>query len=782
MGNSLTKDLFLYYNTIKYMRCRQILWRIFFLIKKGVYKRLNTLVRLVYINRFNGININNDYNFFDGIEALKKGKVSSDKDIWDSHARIDKIAEKRTFNFLNKTVSFPGGIKWNGKGLDKLWLYNLHYFDYAFDLGIANIIEKKETYFKTFKYLVLDWITKNQKIGCGYGWEPYPLSLRIVNWIYSYSLFRDEIRQDKGFETGFLKSLALQCEFLSKNIEYHISRNHLIKNGKALFLAGCFLKRDKDVSGSMSGHSFLRGPVDRPAIWLKKGLRLMLNGIEEQVLEDGGHYERSPMYHLIVLQDYLEMFILARRNNINLPIDNKLRGMLLFLVNIAHPDNQIPLFNDAAFGISKEPGELLAIGSFVLTDMPFYPDIYKITLYTILLTGVTGAKEEGAGDTRQESGDMGQRKRIERLESKGSKFKAQGRKRFEPFKPLEQFEQLESFEGQMSKNGGEMATDSPAPSLHPTHSLLFKDSGFCTIRSKNNDKFLIISCKAPSPSYLPGHSHSDIFSYELSLGNKRFIIDSGVSDYSPGRWRRYFRGTRAHNTVSVNGEDQSELWGIFGIARRPRLQSLHLQSDKSNIIFFHGSFKGFPSLPTICHQRRVFFVNDLFWVILDAVYGDGGEDMRHYRIENFIHVHPDRDVKVINHSSPAFNIIIQEGEDILQISPVQIVPNLGNRDDATLKIINGDEKEIQGWYSPEFGSKMKNNVIIISKEGRLPVYMGYLLFPASKGLSEISASCSSDSDRHYVDLQNDKLVLEITISGRRYFIEKDRGNINLITC
>lgn len=724
----ILKKVLLYYHTIKYMRYEHLLWRIFFWTKKSVYKRLNFLIGLTYTNKFKNVQLNSDYKFFKGKKRvdieIQTGSCAGFLKYKDSFnkAGLSRIIENNEFRFLNKTVSFNNGIEWQSTKCERLWLYNLHYFDYAFELGIAYILGKDNVFFNVFKKLTIDWIDKNQKIGCGYGWEPYPLSLRIVNWIYAYNLFCEQIKRNREFEDRFLTSLAVQTACLSKNIEFHVSRNHLIKNGKALFLAGMFF------NGTYAQK------------WEKEGFNILIKGIGEQVLDDGGHYERSPMYHLIVLQDYLEMLILAKRNNIDFPVNEKLWKMVCFLVNILHPDNKIPLFNDSAFDIAKDPGEILQIASFALNGLPDYAYLFTTTLFTILLTGD-----------------------IPKIVIRGTPDNTT-----------------------ILPNSDNVAVNEDSESVASNHSMscmLFKDSGFCSIRNKKNDKFFIIGYKDPSPFHLPGHSHSDILSYELSLGNKRFIIDSGVNNYQPGKWREYFRSSRAHNTLTVNKHNQSELWGIFGIARRAISLSAHLHSDNGNNIVFDSGYKGFSEFHNICHQRNVYFIDDLFWIIFDTVKGLHN-DQRSYHVENFIHVHPERNIEVVKSPDNVNNFIIYDETQALHVCPMRISALSGEElltilhNDMDLEIVKGDKKIIQGWYSPEFGNIKENNVIVIGKKGLLPLHIGYLLFPSLDKSVKVSAFCKFDSEK-CLDTQNSILNLSITTPEFNYQIRKKSFDINI---
>ena len=86
---------------------------------------------------------------------------------------INSTIDVKTFNFLNKKARISKN--WNINSLDKLWLYNLHYQN---DLNTNLAFNNKDYASKLIKF----WI-KNNKNEYGNGWEPYCLSLRIVNWI-----------------------------------------------------------------------------------------------------------------------------------------------------------------------------------------------------------------------------------------------------------------------------------------------------------------------------------------------------------------------------------------------------------------------------------------------------------------------------------------------------------------------------------------------------------------------------------------------------------------------
>lgn len=236
------------------------------------------------------------------------------------------------FIFLNRSQSNPEGINWEDPTQEKLWLYNLHYFDYLnSDLLSAD---------KSFaRHLIADWIHNNQP-GTGVGWEPYPTSLRMVNWI-KWCI------SSECTDPIILNSLAVQARWLAKNIEHHILANHLFTNAKALVFVGLFFKGNESER------------------WLNKGILLINAELQEQILADGGHFERSPMYHDIILEDMLDLLNLASAcpstttSKARSLWQSSIAGMLEWMTVMTHPDGEIAFFNDSAIGIARHPLELI---------------------------------------------------------------------------------------------------------------------------------------------------------------------------------------------------------------------------------------------------------------------------------------------------------------------------------------------------------------------------------------------------------------------------------------
>ncbi len=239
-----------------------------------------------------------------------------------------KIFDDGVFKFLNKKFNVQTAEDWNADDQDKLWIYNLHYFD---DLNAVNSEQRAGWHHE----LIQRWINDNPS-GFKNGWEPYPSSLRIINWI-KWFLLNGNLKQE------WLDSLASQTRFLSQNLEYHLLGNHLFANAKALIFSGLYFQGTE---------------ADE---WYQTGIKILNKELPEQVLADGGNFELSPMYHAIFLEDLLDLINIHQVYNKSQPanIAAKAVQMLEWLGVMCHPDGEISFFNDSTLGVAPTISELM---------------------------------------------------------------------------------------------------------------------------------------------------------------------------------------------------------------------------------------------------------------------------------------------------------------------------------------------------------------------------------------------------------------------------------------
>jgi uncharacterized heparinase superfamily protein len=302
------------FHTLKYLRYEQFYYRALYKFKKPVIGTNDTLGNSANSWRWNG-------------PVIFEQSVFQDGDCKDSLIENSKVVFLNTQGFVNTEAI------WNSPEFTKLWLYNLHYFD---DLNAFNYSEREFIHYQ----FIDKWIAENPPCS-GNGWEPYPISLRLVNWVKWFSK-KDQV------DARYLTSIAQQAQALSQQLEYHILGNHLFANAKALTFVGCFLTGKQ---------------ADK---FLHIGLQLLDREVAEQFLADGAHFELSPMYHEILLWDLLDLINLAKESN-NAQLLSRLKhwkfvasNALTWLSSMVHNDGEISFFNDAAIGIAATPEQVFS--------------------------------------------------------------------------------------------------------------------------------------------------------------------------------------------------------------------------------------------------------------------------------------------------------------------------------------------------------------------------------------------------------------------------------------
>ncbi|MFM7298997.1 MAG: heparinase II/III family protein, partial [Planctomycetota bacterium] len=228
------------------------------------------------------------------------------------------------------TVALNESLDWSGSGRSALERFHLHYMEYLEALDDER-----------FTQLVLDWIERNPHARAGSwrtGWNSYVIAVRAVVWMQQLAERGPGLRA--GTRRRIEGSLLEQLARLASHLERDIVGNHLIKDAKALLWAA----------------RYFEGPTARE--WGALATRILLAELEEQVLPDGMHYERSPSYHAQVFADLVECASIAR-GELRARLLAKLEPMAQVLSDLSHPDGLPCLFNDAGLHTSYSPDECL---------------------------------------------------------------------------------------------------------------------------------------------------------------------------------------------------------------------------------------------------------------------------------------------------------------------------------------------------------------------------------------------------------------------------------------
>lgn len=452
------------------------------------------------------------------------------------------IYKERTFRFLNKSKRFEKNIDWNFAAFGKLWTYNLNYFDYLLQPGMDR---------DTGLMLIHDFINKYEELTDGL--EAYPISLRAINWIkfcLKFNITNHVIR----------KNLSLQLKRLEDNLEYHLMGNHLLENGCTLLIGGVYLEDYK---------------------FLKRGKQILSTQLNEQILEDGAHYERSPMYHQLLLHRVMDCYNIlsasAKPEEALLEVlKTTIEQMLGWLAEVTFRNGTIPCVNDATEGIAPS------------TD------------------------------------------------------------------------QLESYARRLEIK---------------TEDTTLGESGYRMIRNSDYECFIDVGNIAPD--YIPGHAHSDTFSFTLNVGDYPMIVDTGISTYDECDRRITERSTAAHNTVKINGEEQTEVWKSFRVGRRAYITKL--EEGPNNITAEHDGYEhlGYNHRRTLKWDKEELYIKD-------DVMGK-----KKVNATAYIHFHPQINIEKMKDSVFTNDLEISfSGHDNIKIKPYQYAAGFNQLEKASVLEIN----------------------------------------------------------------------------------------------
>uniref|UniRef100_A0A7C4PIP9 Alginate lyase family protein n=1 Tax=Anaerolinea thermolimosa TaxID=229919 RepID=A0A7C4PIP9_9CHLR len=646
-GSTINFDLL--FNTLRHLSWKQILYRFYYIVRKKWWTLIVKEAPVVEHRQFQA-----DSPFlFTGLRDVTTSGPW-EEEVVGACKRCEALA-KWQFRFLNLTVSYPERIDWHDSGVSQLWRYQLHYFDCVQDLLVWWATGTETLAWEVFTSLVDSWIDGNRRL-VGDGWHPFTISVRLVNWVHGLSTWKENFNAHSKFTGRYMGSLVGQARVLSSYLEKDVRGNHLLKNLRALLWAG----------------TFFDSPLAKR--WKHRALVLLQKELAEQILPDGGHFERTPGYHAIVLKDLLEIGLLLRHDpdaEIKYGwLDEALWRMLQYLCKIMPPDGRLPLLKDTAWDAAPSPCDLLAAGALYFQE-PSFKLSGHFGLYPLLLFGRSG------WDTfRQWPLTTVCTSLIRSLPPK--------------------------VHGRFSCCGSVNVAEMFAVSLPET--------GYFVLRDDTAGDYLIFDAGKVCPEYLPAHAHADMLTYELTINHCRIVVDSGVFQYQAGKWRDYFRATRAHNTVEVENCNQSEVWGSFRVARRARPVRASCKRQGSCLILDvrHDGYRRL-KVPVV-HRRILVWESGRFWVIIDQLSGTGT-----VAAANYIHLAP------AIQTTPIERHCWQ-----LQGMPFPLWIHAFQSHES--EVVQGRlEPSPQGWYSEQFGIMEPNTVLILKKCEPLPFFYGYII-------------------------------------------------------
>lgn len=149
----------------------------------------------------------------------------------------------------------------------------------------------------------------------------------------------------------------------------------------------------------------------------------------------------------------------------------------------------------------------------------------------------------------------------------------------------------------------------------------------CGYRHFKNERMeAFVDVGGITASYQPGHSHADALNFELRIDGKPFVVDTGISTYNKTERRQYERSTSAHNTVTIDGKDSSQVWGGFRVGGRAHVR---IENESPRRVTAH--LRGFGCG---AEHQRTFTIEDRSFTVSDTVRGRGHS-------VSYLHLSPD---------------------------------------------------------------------------------------------------------------------------------------------
>jgi hypothetical protein len=382
----------------------------------------------------------------------------------------------------------------------------------------------------------------------------------------------------------------------------------------------------------------------RAAHWRALGRQILAEQLDRQLLADGVYFEQSTYYHRYTTDFYLHALLLTPSTEpaLHASIRPRLDRMLDFLLYITRPDGTSPLIGD------DDGGRLVMLGERAAND-------FRDTL-------AIGAAIQRRGDCAHVAGHSVQ-ELLWLLGPKG----------------LQAYDELTATPPSSASRG-------------------FAESGYFVLRESwdQSADWALVRC-GPHASQTAAHGHADALAMELSVAGSPVLIDSGTYVYTASREEReYFRGTAAHNTMTVDDVDSAEPGhSVFKWKSAPRSRATAWVTN-STFDFFDGEHDGYLRLAApALHSRAAFFVKGEYWVICDRVRSDG-----EHRLAVYWHWAPGITVceagrngltaNFHDRDTPPVSARVFAGRGQLSCEPGWVSPAYGTRAPATVSVFRVD--------------------------------------------------------------------------------------------
>lgn len=480
--------------------------------------------------------------------------------------KIDAILNG-SFCFNEETYQFPNGLDWlSNPSTDVEWAIMLHKFYYAVGLGIAFKETGDRRYADKWAQLSSSWIASVPM-----DFLPSDVAgRRIQNWIFAHYYFVGECPSDAvapEFYVQFLTAIHQQTSYLCQNLTP--ARNHRTLELYTIFLVAVVFPELNDSD-----------------TWLQFSIVELTKNAQTDLLADGVHCELSTDYHHIVLRNFLSVKRLAVLNNValSLELDECIKKALEFSLYVHKPDGSIPSLSDG------DTGSFLAL---LQQGYEFYGN--EEMLYV-----ATKGKQGTPPKHRSKAFPAGGYYILRSAWGESAKPSPEG-------------------EGLVRGNQNREVINCDATLSSREEALINSDDS----HFYEDERYLVFDC---GPLGAGNHGHLDLLSFEMAAYGQSLIVDPGRYTYDESgetNWRVLFRGTGYHNTVQVDGLNQTRYEfhkKKFKITGEHPDYELKAFISQPGFDYLHGIARSH-EYPVV-HERKILFVNGEYWLIYDVLRAD----------------------------------------------------------------------------------------------------------------------------------------------------------------
>lgn len=580
--------------------------------------------------------------------AWQQTDISSDKKAWRddliSHA---ELLLQHKFSFFNLKDQFLGSpVNWNhDHGSDKptplLFWKKVDYRDFLQSgdcklvwepnrhhhlvvLGRAYRATGDIRYAEEIMAQLESWLDQNP-FGYGMNWRsPLELGVRIINWVWALDLIKDAGLMQGRAKHRLFNAIYLHCWENVRKFSQGSSANN--------HLIG-------EVAGVFVAASYFKELPNMKA-WARQSQQILEEQLFAQTFSDGCTREHALGYEFFVIQFYLICGLVGKWTGQDYSDAYwiRLEKMFYFVALLDEGGDDLPMFGD------RDNAYVLDLGS--------TPE----NVQALLPVGVVLFNRPDFKAYAENYSEM-----AEWL------LGNEGRSAFMRIND-------DSHDDQLQSHG-------------------FSESGYYLLQSGKRGQddaiSIFIDCTELGYGAIAAHGHADALSFALRYAGTDVFVDPGTYDYfTYPQWRNYFRTTRAHNTVEIDGQDQSEMLGPFLWGRRAETQCLEWLPDESGGHLV-GEHNGYSRLADPVIHRRTLELNgqQRSLIIKDEIQAKGTHDIRiSFQLSEYC--------SIIEQSDHVCTIAINGKQLSLEIDP-----------QLQFKVVSGQENPIAGWVSRGYHQK-----------------------------------------------------------------------------